>query len=153
LARSLALLRARKRHAAKSFAKPVTAPLLAQAEAALGAAIPAAWQKVLRICNGGRIEHHPLAADQACSMLPAEKLAKSRDTETAYYRDIHAEIPDAFLQIMETEVGDSIWLDTSRQAPDGDCRVVLMSHETGELEREWSSIADFLEELLTPEED
>src|SRR5262249_32984931 len=136
-----------------SFAKPVKDPLLAKAAVALGTAIPAAWQKVLRICNGGRIEHHPLAADQACIILPAEKLAKSCGNETAYYRQIQAEMPDAFLLIMQTETGDSIWLNTSRQTPDGDCQVVLMSHETGELEREWSSIADFLEELLTPEED
>jgi hypothetical protein len=52
---------------------------------------------------------------------------------------------------MQTELGDSIWLDTRRQKPDGDCRVLLMSHETGEEERDWLSIADFLEELLTAE--
>jgi hypothetical protein len=152
LPRALALLRTRKRQAGKNFARPATPKLLAQASAGLNMAIPAAWQKVLRISNGGRIENHPLAADQACVILPAEKLAKSRHTEAAYYRDIHVVIPDAFLLILETEIGDSIWLDTSGQTRDGDCRVVLMSHETGE-EREWSSIADLLEELLLPEED
>jgi hypothetical protein len=42
-------------------------------------------------------------------------------------------------------------VDTRAPKPDGDCRVVLISHETGKEEREWSSVADFLEELLTAE--
>ena len=54
---------------------------------------------------------------------------------------------------METEIGDSVWLDTAQTRPDGDCRVVLMSHETGQAEGEWPSVAEFLEDLLTPEED
>ena len=51
--------------------------------------------------------------------------------------------------IMHTEIGDSIWLDTAKQKPNDDCRVVLMSHETGEEERDWPTVAEFLEELLT----
>ena len=40
-----------------------------------------------------------------------------------------------------------------RESAGGDCRVVLLSHETGEEEREWGSVAEFLEEVLTaPEE-
>src|SRR5262249_1491932 len=109
LARSLALLRSRKRSAPESFTKPVSPKALVEAATVLGAEIPAAWQKVLRISNGGRIANNPLAADQACIILPAEKLATSRRTETAYYRDIHAEIPKAMLPIVETEIGDSIW--------------------------------------------
>ncbi len=52
---------------------------------------------------------------------------------------------------MATEIGDSIWLDPARAKPGGDCRVVLMSHETGGEQREWSSIAEFLAELLAAE--
>jgi hypothetical protein len=54
---------------------------------------------------------------------------------------------------MATEIGDSIWLDPARPKPGGDCRVAMMSHETGGEEREWSNIAEFLEELLTAEVD
>jgi hypothetical protein len=153
LARALALLRSWKRRAPESFAKPATPKALAEAATALGLEIPAAWQKVLRISNGGRIDNSPLADDQACFILPVEKLAKSRQTEAAYYRDIHAELSHAMLPVVRTEIGDSIWLDTSQQRPDGDARVVLMSHETGGEEREWSSVAYFLEEFLAPEDD
>jgi hypothetical protein len=55
------------------------------------------------------------------------------------------------LLVISTEIGDSNWLDTARPRPGGDGRVVLMSHETGEEQREWPSIAEFLEELLTAE--
>jgi hypothetical protein len=151
LARSLSLLRSRKRRVPKSFARPATPKAIAEATKTLGAAIPAAWQKVLRVSNGGRIENCALAAGQAALIIPAEKLAKSRQTEADYYRDLGAKLSDSLFLVMETEIGDSIWLDTARPKPGGDCRVVLMSHETGEEEREWLSIADFLEELLTAE--
>jgi hypothetical protein len=151
LARSLALLRARKRREPKSFARSAPARALADAERALGAALPAAWQKVLRICNGGRVAPSPLASDQACFIIPTEKLAPERRTEAGYYRQIGAELPDWLAVVVQTEIGDSVWVDTRAPKPEGDCRVVLMSHETGTEEREWSSVADFLEELLTAE--
>jgi hypothetical protein len=50
---------------------------------------------------------------------------------------------------VETETGDSVWLDTSRRRSNGDTGVLLLSHETGGTDREWSSVAEFLEELLT----
>jgi hypothetical protein len=54
---------------------------------------------------------------------------------------------------MTTEFGDSVWLDTNRRSGKGDCRVILLSHENGEEERAWPSVAEFLEVLLTPEKD
>jgi hypothetical protein len=152
LARSLSLLRSRKRRTPKNFTKPVSPKALAQAADDLRGQIPPPWQKLLRISNGGRIDNSPLADDQAILILPAEKLIQSRRDEVNYYQNIGAEIVDSMLLVIETEIGDSIWLDTSRLAPTGDCRVVLMSHETGE-EREWSGIAEFLEELLMPAAD
>jgi hypothetical protein len=148
LARSLSLLRSRTRGAPKKFAKPATPAAISEAAKTLGVEVPAAWQKVLRVCNGGRIEKSALAADQACLIIPAEKLAKSRMTQADYYREIGAELPTSFLVVMETEIGDSVWLDTARQNPGGNCPVILMSHGTGEEEREWLTVADFLEELL-----
>jgi hypothetical protein len=32
--------------------------------------------------------------------------------------------------------------------PDGECPVLLVSHETLSIEREWSTIAEFLREVL-----
>lgn len=151
LARSLTLLRSRKRRTPKNFTKPVSPKALAQAAKDLRAQIPPPWQKLLRISNGGRVDNSPLADDQACLILPAEKLIESRRDEVIYFQNVGVKIADSMLLVIETEIGDSIWLDTSRPALSGDCRVVLMSHETGE-EREWPGIAEFLEELLTPAE-
>ncbi len=151
LTRSLALLRSRKRRASKGFARPATPKAIAEAAKALGTMIPAAWQKILRVSNGGRIENCALAAGQAAVLIPAEKLAPARQTERRYYGDLGVKLPDSLLLVMATEIGDSIWLDPARAKPGGDCRVVLMSHETGDEQREWSSVAEFLEELLTAE--
>jgi hypothetical protein len=153
LARSLGLLRSRKRYVPTSFARPATPKAIGDAAKALEVNIPAAWQKALRISNGGKIDNNPLASGYACLIIPAEKLAKSRQEEVSYYRDLGTELGKSQLVVMQTEVGDSIWLDTGRRKRDDDCRVVLMSHETGEEQREWLSIADFLEELLTAEGD
>src|SRR5438105_3404462 len=60
LARSLALLRQRKRSDSKSFSRPAAPKTIAEAGRALGAAIPDAWQRVLRLSNGGKIDHSPL---------------------------------------------------------------------------------------------
>jgi hypothetical protein len=153
LARGLSLLRSRKRRTPKDFTKPVSPKALAQAAKDLRAEIPPPWQKLLRISDGGRVDRSPLADDQACRIVPAEKLIRSRQDEVIYFQNLGVEIAGSMLLVIETEIGDSIWLDTSRLAPSGDCRVVLMSHETGEQECEWPGIAEFLEELLAPTED
>src|SRR5262249_17507312 len=115
--------------------------------------MPDAWQKVLRVSNGGKITKSPLACEQSCQIVPVEKLAKSQREEVEYYRDINAPLPKGWFLVVQTETGDSIWLDTQRKKTDGECRVVLVSHETGETEREWPSVAAFVEELLTSEPD
>jgi hypothetical protein len=153
LSRSLSLLRSAKRLAPKSFPPPATPKAIAEAERAVGIKIPAAWQKALRVSNGGKIASSPLATEQACLIVPVEKLAKFQREEFDFYREISAPLPRGLLLIVQTETGDSIWLDTKRKRPDGDCRVVLFSHETGETEREWPCAAEFLEELLTAEGD
>ena len=153
LARSLSLLRSTKRRAKNSFARPATPKGIAEAERALGIKIPAAWQKVLRVSNGGRIANSPLASEQACLIVPVEKLTKCQREESDFYREISAPLPRGFVLIVQTETGDSIWLDTKRKRPDGDCRVLLVSHETGQADREWPCAAAFLEELLTADGD
>jgi hypothetical protein len=153
LNRALSLLRACKRRAPARFTRPAPQKAIDEGERELGREIPAAWQKVLRISNGGRVESCPLAAGNACLIMPIEKLAKNRQAERAYYRELGARLPAALLPVMTTELGDSVWLDTSRPRGNSDCRVVLMSHETGEEERAWTSVAEFLEEVLVPEAD
>jgi hypothetical protein len=148
LARSLSALRAAKRRAPSCFTKPATPKAIAAAEAALGVTIPAAWQKAWRVSNGCKIADSPLACEQACLILPTEKLAKAQREEVDYYREIGAARPNGLILVAQTEIGDSIWLDPGRKTGAGDCRVVLMSHETRDVDREWPSVAEFLEELL-----
>jgi len=149
LKRSLSLLRARKKQTPKDFEKPASAKAIEEAAQALGREIPAAWQQVLRICNGGRIDKSPLACGNACIIMPLKDLPQWQRCESKYYRGGGAELPDSMVFIMTTELGDSIWLDTAKETANGDCRVVLMSHETWAEERDWPSVAEFLEELLT----
>jgi hypothetical protein len=149
LDRSLKLLRAHKRQTPGQFERPAAAAAIAKCGRDAGVSIPDAWQKVLRISNGGRVGDSPLASGYECRIIPVEKLARSRHAETSYFRSIGAELPGTLLPVVETETGDSVWLDTSRQRSNGDTGVILLSHETGGTEREWSSVAEFLEELLT----
>lgn len=140
LPRALGLLRARKRSAPKDFARP------ARLSAALKRSLPHAWQQVLRIANGGRIRDCEIASGFSCTIRAVDQLAEQQRQEVRYYRDIGAEIPDRWQLVMQTELGDSVWLDAKPR--DTDARVVLISHETGTEERAWSSVAGFLEELL-----
>jgi hypothetical protein len=149
LARALGLLRAAKRRAPAGFASPATQKAIDEAARALGTVIPAAWQKVVRISNGGEVDGNALSEGWACRITPTQKLAKECRAERAFYLDIGAELPDSLVEVMTTEFGDSFWLDSSRPYGIGDCRVVMMSHETGKEQREWSSVAEFLEEMLT----
>ena len=149
LKRSLALLRARKKQTPKDFEKPASAKAIEGAAQALGRKIPAPWQQVLRICNGGRIDKSPLACGNACIIMPLKDLPQWQRSESKYYRGGGAELSDSMVFVMTTELGDSIWLDTGKEIANGDCRVVMMSHETWAEERDWPSVAEFLEELLT----
>jgi hypothetical protein len=151
LGRSLSLLRSVKRRESKHYPKPAAPKSIEEAERAVGLKVPLAWQKVLRISNGGKVANSPLAAEQACLIVPVEKLATAQRGEIEYYREINAPLPKGWLLIVQTEIGDSIWLDTRRRKAGGECRVVLVSHETGAEEREWPNVAEFLEELLTAE--
>jgi hypothetical protein len=149
LARALALLRARKRRQPNDFAPPAKAKDFQKACDSLGRPIPEAWQLVLRVCNGGKIEQCEMACGEACTITPLAKLADERRREADYYREFGAQLHNRFLPVMRTEIGDSIWLDAALPQPEGDCRVLLMSHETQDEDREWPSVAEFLGELLT----
>ncbi len=151
LKRSLALLRAAKRREPAAFARPAGAKAISEAERALGQPIPPAWQEVLRASNAGRIESCELADGEGCELVAVEALARARDSWRRVMQSMDFDAPTELLPVIETEIGDVVCLDTAALAPDGDCPVALVSHETGEREREWASVAEFLEELLAGE--
>jgi hypothetical protein len=153
LDRSLKLLRSAKRRAPKDFGEPASQKEIDETARRLGLGIPPAWQKVLRLSNGGRIENCPLTDGCEGRITPTDKLAKEWREELEFYSQMRSDLPKTLLSVMRTDFGDSIWLDTSRAGKAGDCPVVFMSHETGGQQREWPTIAEFLEEALTPQEE
>src|SRR5580765_1835785 len=74
LERALTLLRARKRRQPGDFAPPAKAKDFQKASDSLGRPIPEAWQLVLRVCNGGKIEACELACGEACTITALAKL-------------------------------------------------------------------------------
>ena len=132
--------------------RPVQPSAIQEAATALGLEIPVSWQKVLRISNGGRIKNCEIADGCACDIVPAEQLVEWYHVQGDYIRQtFDPEFPQSIVPVLLTEVGDYVSLDTSKRDADGDCRVFHISHETGKADREWVSVADFLEELLTAE--
>jgi hypothetical protein len=65
---------------------------------------------------------------------------------------IDPEFPSGYLHVVHSAIGDYICLDLSSAKSNGDARVLLVSYETDETDREWGTIAEFLEELLTSAE-
>jgi hypothetical protein len=52
------------------------------------------------------------------------------------------------LWVGDTEFGDGVALETVKTSADGECPVLLVSHETLDIEREWDTVAAFLHEVL-----
>jgi hypothetical protein len=153
LPRSLALLKVRKTKAPRRFNKPPKRGALAKANAELPAPIPAAWQKVLQVSNGATIENCAIASGAPCIIVPAEELPSFHKQQMEIARSMEADLPEQCLHVVDSRVSDFICLDLSAVTEEGDCRVVLVSHETGAVEEAWDNIATFLEDLLEEEEE
>jgi hypothetical protein len=151
LSRSLELLKARKRMEPAKWASAASSKAIERASKALPRPLPTAWQKVLRTANGGVLDDCELANGAACAIPSTEELPKFHEEQLAAARCLDPQFPDHFLHVVQSQIGDFICLDTSTQTKDGDCPVLLVSHETGEVEREWDNVATFLDELLASE--
>src|SRR5262249_14741455 len=110
--------------------------------------LPAAWQKVLRTANGGLVSDCDLADGEACAIPSTEELPQFHREQLDAARCLDPEFPNHLLHVVQSQIGDYICLDTSKETKDSDCPVVLIGHETNEVERQWDSVASFLEELL-----
>jgi hypothetical protein len=148
LPRSLAILKARKHDEPNQFARAASAKAIERAKSSLPYPLPAAWQKVLRTANGGVVENCDLADGLACAISSADELPGFHQEQLASARCVDPQFPDYFLHVVQSQIGDYICLDVSKQTQNGDCPVFLVSHETGQVEREWATVAAFLEELL-----
>jgi hypothetical protein len=131
----------------KKFGPPATAIELKKLEQALGRTVPGLWARVLQEVGGGTIESE-VAGPGACRIVPARELPKFHSQQAQYFRDIDSGFSEHFLHVIATDCGDAFCLDTSRVNADGDCPVALVSHETGMIERRWSSVEKFMTRLL-----
>jgi hypothetical protein len=87
-----------------------------------------------------------------CAIPSAEQLPEFQKDQLTAARCIDPNFSDRWLHIAQSPFSDYICLDTTRQTQEGDCPVLLISHETGEVEREWNNIASFLDDLLATDD-
>lgn len=103
---------------------------------------PNHWLEVLKFANGFNFSLEDSFEAQPLDCIDGY----SSDTqERAECGD--ANFPKNLLHITHGLCGDFHSLDLSKQSADGDCRVLQISHETLQPEREWESIADFVQEI------
>lgn len=145
LKRSLELLKACRKANPDAFKRGATATQIEALRRSLDLPLPGSWEKVLRACNGAEIEPCELAADAACELIPAQQLAEFNQRQA---KDCWFELPPGLLHVADSQIGDYIGLDTKSVGADGECRVLLVSHESQDVEKEWPTVAEFLEDLL-----
>lgn len=108
----------------------------------LGDRFPQKWQEVLRLTDAFEMD-----LGDSFYIEPANNLDEYTKTiQESWFAD-KADSPNKFLHITSGGNGDFHSLDLSTCTPDGDCRVLQFSHETLQPEREWDSIAEFVQEI------
>jgi hypothetical protein len=123
------------------------ASAIARAERALKMRIPPAWQRVLRATAGLRVRGSDLGGGTACEIISPEQLPKFQQMQRDSMRALGIRFNRPALHVVDNGVGDFLFLETSRQK-DGNCAVLLLSHETCRIERRWKDVQSMLDELL-----
>ena len=106
--------------------------------------LPRVWESFLSKANGARI----CGVFGDLILQSAEHLEGCHEDSCERGLQHDPDFPPHLLHIGLTGEGDVISLDTSKLTNEGDCLVVLISHETFEASRTWSSIPEFLQEVL-----
>lgn len=137
LATVLNKLNDQKRVDPSAFERPLPADRFQAALASIPLAVPSGWVQLLQLTNGffGEIEAPGL-----------ERLWEHHQSHQEAAKYANPEFPDHVFHVAFDLSGDYVVLDLSRVTEDGDCPVMLFSHETMEKEREWESIGAFLVE-------
>lgn len=148
LNQALDLLHNSIREGRNKFESPTTIKSIQQATKKLPIKVPEMWCKVLSEANGAVI--YGVFGDLGFSA--AEYLEGHYEEFTRRGIELDPEFPRHLLHFAFTGSGDFLSLDTSKVTADGDCPVVLMSHETYEPDRTWPSIPEFLAEVFEPEQ-
>ncbi|HVJ68143.1 MAG TPA: SMI1/KNR4 family protein [Caulifigura sp.] len=144
LKRSPALLKARRRMDGASIARGATAKQLATLQRELPSSVPEAWLQVLKTSAGAAIENCELACGERCEIIAPGKLPSF----AMHQRKEVEDLPEEFLPVVDSELGDLIGLNLAAVRTEGECPVQFYSHEENRVTREWPTIAEFLEDLL-----
>ncbi len=151
--RALKAVKARKKKGRVELGRPASPAAIRKANDALPFPIPPAWQQLLRASNGAVIRECVLTEGQAGSALAeAEELVEFQEDSAWLAEELDPDLSKRLLWVGLTEFGDFVALDTGTQTESGDCHVLLVNHETMAVERQWDSVAAFLEEVLAEQE-
>lgn len=149
LPQSLRLLKSWKRDNPDQLNRAASAKAIDGANEVLPIRLPPGWQKVLRSADGGRVAHSEVTdGEGACILAATKDLARFQQQHAWALEALVPEFEGRLLVIGETEFGDCLALEMGSQPKDGDCRVLLISHETLGVKREWDGIASFVEDLV-----
>ena len=117
---------------------------LREAEQRLLFPVPQTWASILKIANQFAYSH-----DGYAFRFYSSRIIHTTTESTFYflcdYMPVGLVIGDEF-------TGDGLILDLSQQSLEGDCPVVMITHEGGEEIERWVSVAAFLQWLFAAEE-
>jgi hypothetical protein len=120
-----------------------------KAAATLSVPIPEAWQEFLRTAGGANIRKCVLADMVAgTGLYNPQEIADSQGDHDWLTEGFDPDGQRGLLWVGETEFGDSVALETAKMTAKGECPVLLVSHETFDVDREWDTVAAFLQEVL-----
>lgn len=126
------------------FNPPTTTEAVAEATRGLPLKVPALWQQILLVADGAVI----YGAFGDLVIQSADHIHGCHEDHLERASERRPDFPAHLLHVAVTGTGDFVSLDTSKLTSDGDCPVILMSHETLEPDRTWVSIPAFLEEVF-----
>ncbi len=153
MSQSIKMLRKFKKLNPETFYKGATKNNLDKLKKDLPQILPVNWEKVLKITNGGAFHYGDY---ESCYIVPTNELFKFHGDLVKNGKENYDDYPEGYLNMCYNDTGDYFALNINKISNNKqDCPVVLFSHETQCVGREWPNIADFLETILTedwPEE-
>lgn len=145
IADSLKLLKQTRKRSPESLKKPAKPDKITALQEQMQYKLPDAWLSVLAISDGG-----DLSGD--CYLVPSAELPEYAKTWPERWAFVGADKRKDLLHFAAHGTGDSYAFVTSRTTKEGECPVVLISHETGQEERNWPTIAAFVEDVIAEDE-
>lgn len=118
------------------------------AEKKLDVRLPESWLRLLP--HAHEVIWNSERPDDYCSIYTPDSMVKWNEP----FRNSAAEWPpyDAprWLKFGSTDGGDEFTFDLESPAMPQDARVVWWCHETGEPEKEWAGVVEFIQDMLAP---